>query len=211
MAYRITPARAGHAQELRERILACAHARVVQGGFSSLTMQALAEDAGIATGSLYRYFNGKGELAAEVFSNASRVEIEVLAEVLRGPGSAAQRLAAGLEQFAARAWHSRRLAFALIAEPVDPEVDEQRLLFREAYAELFVDLLDEGVRGGEFRVEQVSLVAACLVGAIAEALVGPLSPPARAARDAGLPAADLASVSQALITFCLRAVGAPEF
>ena len=65
-------------------------------------------------------------------------------------------------------------------------------------------------QAAEFRVEQASLVAACLVGAIAEALVGPLSPPARAARDAGLPAADLATVSQALITFCLRAVGAPE-
>ena len=30
------------------------------------------------------------------------------------------------------------------------------------------------------------------------------------ARDAGLPAADLATVSQTLVTFCLRAVGAPE-
>lgn len=202
--------RLDRAQELRERILACAHARVAEGGFASLTMQALAEDVGIATGSLYRHFSGKGELAAEVFSNACRIEVDTLAAVLRGSGSASQRLAAGLEQFATRAWHSRRLAFALIAEPVEPEVDEQRLLFREAYAELFVDLLEEGVRSGEFRVAQVSLVAACLVGAIAEALVGPLSPPARAARDAGLPAADLATVSQSLITFCLRAVGAPE-
>jgi AcrR family transcriptional regulator len=210
MAYRTTAARLDRAQELRERILVCAHQRVAEGGFANLTMQALAEDVGIATGSLYRHFAGKGELAAEVFSNACRIEVDALAEVLRGPGGAARRLAAGLEQFAARAWHSRRLAFALIAEPVDPEVDEQRLLYREAYAELFVDLLEEGRRAGEFRVSQVNLVAACLVGAIAEALVGPLSPPARVARDAGLPAADLASVSQTLITFCLRAVGAPE-
>jgi len=210
MVYRTTAARIDRAQELRERILACAHDRVAEGGFASLTMQALAEDVGIATGSLYRHFSGKGELAAEVFSDACRIEVDALAEVLRGSGTAVQRLAAGLEQFAARAWHSRQLAFALIAEPVEPEVDEQRLLFREAYAELFVDLLEEGVRSGEFRVAQVNLVAACLVGAIAEALVGPLSPPARAARDAGLPAADLATVSQTLVTFCLRAVGAPE-
>src|SRR5690606_24180792 len=106
-------------------------------------MQALAEDVGIATGSLYRHFGGKGELAAEVFSNACRVEVDALAAILRAPGRPARRLAAGLEQFAARAWHSRRLAFALIAEPVDPEVDEQRLLYREAYAELFVELLEE--------------------------------------------------------------------
>lgn len=210
MAYRPSAASLDRAQELRQRILACAHARVVEGGFANLTMQALAEDAGIATGSLYRHFGGKGELAAEVFSRASRVEVDALAVVLRGPGSATRRLAVGLKQFAARAWHSRRLAFALIAEPVEPEVDEQRLLFREAYAELFVDLLEEGRRNGEFRVTQIHLVAACLVGAIAEVLVGPLSPPARVSREAGLPAADLASVSQTLITFCLRAVGAEE-
>lgn len=165
---------------------------------------------GIATGSLYRHFRSKGELAAEVFAAASQREVDALAAALRGPGSASERLRNGLEQFAVRAWHSRRLAFALIAEPVDPEVDEQRLLYREAYAELFSDLLEEGAGAGEFRVEPIGLVAACLVGAIAEALVGPLSPPARAAREAGKPTLELAQVSASLATFCLRAVGAEE-
>lgn len=210
MAYRASTQRIDRDQQLRERILVCAHRRVSEGGFASLTMQALAEDADIATGSLYRHFRSKGELAAEVFSRACRIEVGVLGEILHGPGTPARRLAAGLTQFAARAWHSRRLAFALIAEPVDAEVDEQRLLFREAYAELFIELLEEGVRLGAFRVSQIPLVAACLVGAIAEALVGPLSPPARAAREAGASTVDLATVSQSLITFCLRAVGAPE-
>ena len=210
MAYRPSEARLDRDQALRQRILACALQRVAAGGFAALTMQALAEDVGIATGSLYRHFRSKGALAAEVFADASQREVDALAATLRAPGSAPQRLRAGLEQFAARAWHSRRLAFALIAEPVDPEVDEQRLLYREAYAELFGDLLEEGVRRGEFRLEQVGLVAACLVGAIAEALVGPLSPPARAARAAGHPTLELADVSASLITFCLRAVGAEE-
>ncbi|RIA20588.1 TetR family transcriptional regulator [Ectopseudomonas oleovorans] len=210
MAYRITEARLDRDQALRERILACALQRVSAGGFAALTMQALAEDVGIATGSLYRHFRSKGELAAEVFAAASQREVDALAMALRGSGSAAERLRTGLEQFAARAWHSRRLAFALIAEPVDPEVDEQRLLYREAYAELFIELLDEGVRAGEFRVEQIGLVAACLVGAIAESLIGPLSPPARAAREAGQPTLELAQVSASLATFCLRAVGAEE-
>ena len=202
--------RIDRAIELRERILTCAHARVADGGFANLTMQALADDVGIATGSLYRHFRSKGELAAEVFAAASQREVDALAAALRGPGSASERLRSGLQQFAARAWHSRRLAFALIAEPVDPEVDEQRLLYREAYAELFGDLLDEGVRIGEFQVDQLGLTAACLVGAIAEALVGPLSPPARAAREAGRPTPSLAQVRAGLVPFCLRAVGAEE-
>ena len=61
-----------------------------------------------------------------------------------------------------------------------------------------------------FQVDQLGLTAACLVGAIAEALVGPLSPPARAAREAGRPTPSLAQVSAGLVTFCLRAVGAEE-
>ncbi|MDF3846110.1 TetR/AcrR family transcriptional regulator [Pseudomonas citronellolis] len=209
MVYRLTEARLQKDVELRERILQLALARVAEGGFAALTMQGLAEEAGIATGSLYRHFRGKGELAAEVFARASQREVDALAVVLRGPGGPAGRLARGLRQFARRAWDSRRLAFALIAEPVDPEVDEQRLLYREAYAELFIELLEEGARSGHFHCGPAPLIAACLVGAIAESLVGPLSPPARAARDAGQPSPGLEQVSQALVDFCLRAVGAP--
>jgi len=209
MAYRVTEARLRRDVEERERILSLALARVADGGFAALTMQTLAEDAGIATGSLYRHFRGKGELAAEVFARASQHEVDALAEALHAPDSACERLIRGLRQFAARAWGSRQLAFALIAEPVDPEVDEQRLVYREAYAALFVQLLEQGIAHGEFPAQPVHLVAACLVGAIAEALVGPLSPPARAARDAGQPSPSLADVSDTLVHFCLRAVGAP--
>ncbi|MBU1330729.1 MAG: TetR/AcrR family transcriptional regulator [Gammaproteobacteria bacterium] len=210
MAYRSTPLRIDRDHALRERILECALSRVADGGFAALTMQALADDVGIATGSLYRHFRSKGELAADVFASASQREVDALGAALRGPGDPAQRLAAGIRQFAARAWHSRRLAFALIAEPVDPEVDEQRLLYREAYAELFSELLEEGRKAGVFQLHSASLIAACLVGAIAEALVGPLSPPARAAREAGYPAPALDDVSQGLVLFCLRAVGVKE-
>jgi len=209
MVYRTTTLRRERDQALRERILDCALQRVAAGGFVALTMQALAEDVGIATGSLYRHFRSKGELAAEVFSLASQREVDALGAILRGPGDPLNRLQLGLQRFAERAWHSRQLAFALIAEPVEPEVDERRLRYREAYAALFAELLEAGNRLGQFQVGQVNLIAACLVGAIAEALVGPLSPQARAAREAGQPMLDLPQVSHSLISFCLRAVGAP--
>ena len=210
MAYRTTAIRIDRDQALRERIIRCALERVAEGGFAALTMQALAEEVGIATGSLYRHFSGKGSLAATVFAAASQHEVNALEAVIHMPGHPAQRLRAGVERFAARAWNSRQLAFALIAEPVEPEVDEQRLRFREAYASLFAQLLQEGQERGVFCAQSVNLVSACLVGAIAEALVGPLSPQARAAREAGYPTPSLEEVSQALVTFCLRAVGAKE-
>lgn len=210
MVYRHSAARIDRDLEQRERILDCALELVVEGGFAALTMQALAERVGIATGSLYRHFRGKGELAAQVFARASQREVDAMAATLTLPGSEPERLAVALEQFAARAWKSRRLAFALIAEPVDPEVDERRLEFREAYAAHWGKLIEQGVQSGRFRTPSVAVSAACLVGAVSEALVGPLSPQARAAREAGEPALQLADVSAALIAFCLRALGAEE-
>lgn len=211
MVYRTTSLRVDRDQELRARILECALARVSDGGFASLTMLALAGDVGLATGSLYRHFRNKAELACEVFASASGREVEALASAFATPGSPGERLAQGVRQFATRAWHSRQLAFALIAEPVEPEIDEQRLRYREAYADLFGQLLEEGVRSGDFRVEQIRLVSACLVGAIAESLVGPLAPAARGAHESGRTASNAAETSRHLITFCLRAVGAKEY
>ncbi|AQZ94934.1 TetR/AcrR family transcriptional regulator [Halopseudomonas phragmitis] len=210
MAYRVTEARLERDQAQREHILDCALQQVAEGGFASLSMTGLASAAGIATGSLYRHFSGKGALAAEVFTRATRIEFETLKSQFMGTGSAEQRLRRGLAQFAARAWHSRQLAFALIAEPVEAEVDTQRLRFREAYAEIYCKLIREGSADGSFQVDNIPLTAACLVGAVAEALVGPLSPQARAARASGLPSESLESVTRAIIRFSLRALGAKE-
>lgn len=211
MVYRTTPARLEQDQTQREFILSCALDQVAEAGFASLTMSGLARTAGMATGSIYRHFPGKAVLACEVFTRASQVEVDVLSTQFKGSTKAARRLRRGLALFAARAWHSRQLAFALIAEPVEPEVDAQRLIYREAYAELFARLLHDGVADGSFKVDNIPITAACLVGTVAESLVGPLSPQARAARASGQPSESLESVVRALNQFCLRALGATEF
>lgn len=210
MPYRITEARLERDQAQREHILACALQQVVEGGFAALSMNSLARDAGIATGTLYRHFAGKGALASEVFARATSIELETLRAQFAGDGSAEKRLRRGIGQFAARAWHSRQLAYALIAEPVEPEVDAQRLIFREAYAELYCELIRQGNADGNFSVQNIPLTAACLVGAIAEALVGPLSPQSRADRAQGRPNETLESVTHTIIIFSLRALGAKE-
>ncbi len=210
MAYRTTEARLERDHALREHILNCALHQVADGGFAALTMNALAENAGIATGSLYRYFPGKAALACEVFARATRIEIDSLKIAFAGQGTASQRLRRGIAQFATRAWHSRQLAYALIAEPVESEVDAQRLRYREAYAELFTRLIREGNADGSFNVLNIPVTAACMVGTVAESLIGPLSPQARALRASGLPSESLESVTSALTLFCLRALGAKE-
>jgi hypothetical protein len=78
------------------------------------------------------------------------------------------RLAACVEAFVRRALAEPVRAYALIAEPVDPAVERERLAFRRAYADIFASIL----RG---RALDTELAAAAIVGALAEALVGPLS------------------------------------
>jgi AcrR family transcriptional regulator len=181
MAYRQTERTRARAADARERILRAAHDQLAAGGFASASVQAVARRAGVATGSVYRHFPSKGDLLAEVFRRASQREVDAV--------SAAGSIEAAVEIFARRALAEPVRAYALIAEPVDPAVDAERLVYRRAYAEVFAAHVD-----GD------ALIAAALVGALAEALVGPL------ARRDGDPDALVA----ALQSFCLNATqGSP--
>jgi len=97
-------------------------------------------------------------------------------------GPAAARLGEAITTFMKRAPQRRRLAYALIAEPCEPELDRARLLYRAALERLIGD----GVARGEFRTAQASTAASCVAGAMMEALDGPLPPAVRAdSRTAG--------------------------
>ena len=81
----------------------------------------------------------------------------------------AQRLAAWVEAFVRRALAEPVRAYALIAEPVDPAVEAERLTFRRAYADLFERALRDGMRAGQLPSQDAELAATAIVGALAEA------------------------------------------
>jgi AcrR family transcriptional regulator len=192
MPYRPTERTEARRAEARERIVRAAHELIARGGYREAQVAAVAARAGVATGTVYRHFPSKAELFAEVFRRASQREVD------------ATRAAAGggvtvvVDTFARRALRGRRLAWALLAEPVDPAVEVERLAFRRAYAAVFADILRDGIAAGELPPQNVELTAAALVGALGEALVGPLSPVAGDV-DADALVADL-------VTFCRRSV-----
>jgi hypothetical protein len=107
-----------------------------------------------------------------------------------------------VEAGARRALAGPTLAYAQIAEPVDPRVEGERLTLRRGYRDLFAQLLREGVEAGELSPLDVDTAAAGLLGAISEALVGPTSPVARRQASRGSREAFVAS----LVQFCLNAV-----
>jgi AcrR family transcriptional regulator len=188
----------------RERLLLSARELIEEGGYGAATVIAIAERAGVAAGTLYRHFASKEELFVEVFRSVCDREVramQIAAEGMPDDATHVDRLETVLATFAERALRRPRLAWALIAEPVDPLVDAERLAYRERYSRLTAEALRAGIAAGELPDQNVELTAAALVGGCGEALVGPLSPLAGAQ-----PSKD--EIVAALRTFVRRAVGA---
>ena len=198
MPYRPTERTRARAAAVRERIVGAALDLLAEGGYASASMVAVARRAGVATGSVYRHFPSKGDLFAEAFRRASQREVDVLVELGHRGLPVAERLAAWVDAFVHRALAEPVRAFALIAEPVDPAVEAERLIFRRAYADLFARALRAGMDDGDLPPGDPDLAAAAIVGALAEAMLGPL---ARRHADAD-------ALTAGLQSFVLSAVGA---
>jgi AcrR family transcriptional regulator len=172
-------------------------------GFRDAQIAMVAAAAGVATGTVYRYFPSKAELFAEAVSANSRHEVEVIAQIVAADGSPVQRLQDAIKVFASRALQAKQLAYAMIAEPADVEVDTARLEYRRAFGRLFQTLIDQGMRTGELPAQDSEATSACIVGALIEGLIGPLAP------DAAKPTQENRLV-ETITRFCLGAVGARE-
>jgi AcrR family transcriptional regulator len=183
----------------RERLLQAARELIEDGGYGAASVAAIAERAGVAAGTLYRHFSSKEELFVELFRAVCDREVVAMREAAaQVDGSHVDRLEEVLATFARRALRRPRLAWALLAEPVDPLVDAERLTYRERYAALTAEALDAAIAAGEIPEQSVEVTAAALVGGCGEALVGPLS--------ASSPSPE--EIVEALRAFVRRAVGA---
>jgi len=182
-------------------IIAAARDAANEGGMAAVQIAPVARRAGIAAGTVYRYFPGKTDLVAALLTELAEREIGALrraADVAPGPLSA---LSAALMTFAARTLRQRRLVFAATAEPVDAEIDAARLDFRKALAAEFTRRISNAIAGGHLPEQDATLAAAALVGLFVDGLIGPLAPDASGReRD----------VVQSLTLTALRALGVAD-
>jgi AcrR family transcriptional regulator len=183
----------------RVRILDAARRLIGRSGFRETAMETVAAEAGVATGTVYRYFPSKAALFVEVVSRVSEREVGVVASIAARSEPARARLEAAVRAFADRALRAPRLAYALIVEPSDPEVEAVRLLYRRRLADAFARIVANGVTAGDFPPQDPEVAATCIVGAVMESLIGPLG---RARPE------EAAVLAEAITTFCLAAVAA---
>lgn len=190
------------ASDTRRRLLDAAFELLDAGGFAAASVQAIANRAGVSAGALYRHFPSKAHLFVEILSEASRRDLAAVDAAAAG-GSVTQRLEAAVAAHARRALRHPRVAWALLHEPVDVLVEEARLAHRRRYCENMAGLIRQGVASGELPEQDVDFTAAALVGAIAEALVGPLSP-------VGEHPGSEEEVVATVVRFCRRGLGLPD-
>lgn len=176
MPYRRTENVVRRLAEREQKILAAATEIAGEGGMAAVQIAAVAARAGIAAGTVYRYFPSKTDLIAELVAAVAGRELDAAkasADAAPGPLSA---LAACIATFAARALNERRLAWAVIAEPVDAEVDAMRLDYRQSLAAELQYRIGTAIAGRHLPDQDARVSAPAIVGALTECLIGPLAP-----------------------------------
>jgi AcrR family transcriptional regulator len=188
----------------RERLLRSAQELIEEDGYAAASVVAISQRTGVAAGTMYRHFASKEELFVELFRSVCDREVragQAAAAALPPSATAVEHMTTVVATFAERALRNPRLAWALIAEPVDPLVDAERLAYRRRYSELVAHAIRQAIEAGEIPDQDANLTAAALVGGCGEALVGPLSPVAGSRPP-------VPEMLEALRTFVRRAVGA---
>jgi AcrR family transcriptional regulator len=176
MAYRRTANVVRRLNARHDAIVDAAREAAAAGGMAAIQIAPVAARAGVAAGTVYRYFPGKIELVGALVESVAEREIEAVrhaADAAPGPLSA---LAAALATFGARALRNRRLAWAVIAEPVDTDTDAVRQQYRRDLAGEIETRIRAAIDGGHLPEQDASLAASAVVGSLLEGLIGPLAP-----------------------------------
>jgi len=185
----------------QEAIIAAARHIASEAGLGAVQIAAVAARAGIAAGTVYRYFPAKTDLVAALLAEMADSEIGALRSAAAGAPGPLSALAAAITTFAARALRDRRLAYAATAEPVDAELDGARIAFRRSLAAEFAGRIAAAMVDGRLPEQDSELAAAALTGLLIEGLVGPLAPN---------PSGREREIVQSLTLTALRALGVAD-
>ncbi|MBB6521056.1 TetR/AcrR family transcriptional regulator [Pseudoteredinibacter isoporae] len=174
MVYRVTEKTLARKADNKAKILAAARKIVAESGFSGLTIAATAKQAGLATGSMYRYFPNKVELCTALFRQLSGREVDEMHSIAQMELNPAVAMARCCFNFTQRAFRAPTQSYALIAEPLDPALEAERLIYRRAYAEVYQQIIEQGIGSADFSSQDSHIASLAVVGMLAEPLLEPL-------------------------------------
>ena len=209
MAYRRTERETARLAARYEAIIGAARALASESGLAAVQIMPVAERAGIAAGTVYRYFPSKDDLVAALVGATAEREIAAIRKAAAAAPGPLSGLAAAIMAFAAGTLRTRRLAWAMLAEAPPPFPPPQagegregagRFAFRRNIGDEFEILIRAAIAAGHLPDQPPTVMAAAVIGATVESLVGPLAP-----NSAGPD--DEYAAAQTLTLFALRALG----
>ncbi len=149
---------------------------LLKGGIKDAQIQAIAERAGVSSGLVYRYFDNKSQVLIEVLSEAIQHEVKILNHIAESELSSKQKLDKAVTTFVKRAMNSPQLAYSLMFEPVDAELEHERFRSKQLIKQSIKEILAAGKINGEFGFEDLNTAALCVVGAMTFVVIEPLNP-----------------------------------
>ncbi len=176
MVYRRTHQVVRRLAARRSNILTAARDAAAEGGMAAVQIAPVASRANVAAGTVYRYFPSKADLISELIADVSRDELASIrraADAAPGPMSA---LAAAITTVAVHVIMHRKLSWGILAEPVDVDVSHQRIASRREIAVEIGQRIEAAMRANHLPSQDTALAATAVIGALHEALVGPLAP-----------------------------------
>jgi AcrR family transcriptional regulator len=147
--------------EGRDAILTAAAAAFTERGYTATTIDDIADRLGATKGRVYHYYRSKADIFLDIHRYAMQRMLDEVTPLAEGRQAAAQRMAAMVRAHAVLLMTSfpfQRVSVQGLERHLAGRVTERQraaldgvIRMRDAYEAMFVRVLEEGVRSGEFR------------------------------------------------------------
>jgi AcrR family transcriptional regulator len=152
----------------RERILEEAVKLFYQRGFSGTTLDDIAGKLGVTKPFIYTHFRSKVELLEAICRPTIEMSLEAIARTAGQPGTPSERLFVGIVDFSKVVL--QRQANIAVYFREEKHLSEAGLAeinaLRKRFDRVLSELLEEGVRAGEFQIADVRVAALAIGGMV---------------------------------------------
>lgn len=137
-------------------------------GYHATRAEEIAEEAGIAVGTIYNYFESKAQILLSIFEREFDEELELYESLARSGMSVLDRFREILRAHFARLAESRDLAVVLVRERYNgsAEIGEAMSKMQRKMLDRIEKLLQDGIHEGWLRTCNVRMVAPALFAVV---------------------------------------------
>jgi AcrR family transcriptional regulator len=149
-----------------QQILNAAAEIFSQKGFHAASMRDIAQAVRLQKPSLYHHVSSKQEILLALLDQGLDILIELLGEVISGPGSPEERLRLAMRTYIKALADYRELTAVLLLEhrSLEPELHKRHVPRRDRFEKLWRGLIVDGVEKGTFNCVDPGQATRALLG-----------------------------------------------